>query len=78
MGNIYLLACHFSLTVCMNTNMNKTEILDKVVLFSGLLLLDNSYFERSRRLLEVWLTQVNKCLDYVSLFQGSAFYICPV
>ena len=62
----------------MNTNMNKTEILDKVVLFSGLLLLDNSYFERSRRLLEVWLTQVDKCSDYVSLFQGSAFYICPV
>ena len=45
MGNIYLLACHFSLTVCMNTNMNKTEILDKVVLFSGLLVLDNYYLK---------------------------------
>ena len=62
----------------MNTDMNKTEILDKVVLFSCLLLSNNPYFERNQRLLEVLLTLANECLDYVALFQGAVFYICPL
>ena len=78
MSNIYLLACHFSLKVCTNTDMNKTETLDKVVLFSCLLLSDNLCFERSQRLLEVLLTLANEWLDYVALFQVAVFYICLV
>ena len=60
---------------CMNVNINKTEIQDKVVLLSCLLLSDNPYFEESQKLLEVLLTLANECLDYVffSYFKEQCF-----